>query len=110
MHALRNFLFVANERQIRKRDPESQLNQAACLNLLVNAVTVWYTVYMQAALDQLKNEGYEVKDEDIEHLSPVRSAHINVYGKYYFNVEEGLRRKGLWELRKPEKELWRKIA
>ena len=110
MHALRNFLFVANERQIRKRDPESQLNQAACLNLVVNAVTVWNTVYMQAALDQLKNEGYQVKDEDIEHLSPARSAHINVYGKYYFNVEEGLRRKGLRELRKPEKELWRKIA
>lgn len=110
MHALRNFLFVANERQIRKRDPESQLNQAACLNLVVNAVTVWNTVYMQAALDQLKNEGYEVKDEDIEHLSPARSAHINVYGKYYFNVEEGLRRKGLRELRKPEKELWRNTA
>jgi TnpA family transposase len=110
MHALRNFLFVANERQIRKRDPEDQLNQAACLNLVVNAVAVWNTIYMQAALEQLKKEGHEINEKDVEHLSPARSEHINVYGKYYFNVEEGFRRKGLRELRKPEKELWRKIA
>ena len=106
IHALRNFLFVANERQIRKRHQESQLNQAACLNLVTNAVTLWNTVYLQAALEQLKREGYQVKDEDVEHLSPARSEHINVYGRYYFNVEEGLQRKGLRELRKPHKEGW----
>lgn len=110
MHALRNFLFVANERQIRKRDPEEQLNQAACLNLVANSVAVWNTVYMQAAFEQLKNEGHEINEEDVKHLSPARSEHINVYGKYYFNVEEGLKRKGLRELRKPKKEVWRKIA
>lgn len=46
---------------------------------------------MQAALEQLKDEGYEVNEEDVKHLSPARSEHINVYGKYYFNVEEGLK-------------------
>jgi len=110
MHALRNFLFVANERQIRKRNHEDQLNQAACLNLVVNAVAVWNTVYLQAALDQLKSEGYEIDEDDVKHLSPARSEHINIYGKYYFNIEEGFKRKGLRELRKPEKELWRKLA
>ena len=54
MHALRNFLFVANERQIRKHNHKDQLNQAACLNLVANAVAVWNTVYMQAILEQLK--------------------------------------------------------
>lgn len=110
MHALRNFLFVAGGRKITKRDHESQLNQAACLNLVVNAVTVWNTVYIQAVLDQLRSEGYKIDPEDIANLSPARSEHINVYGKYYFNVEEGLSRKGLRELRKPEKELWQRTA
>ncbi len=55
-------------------------------------------------------EGYEINEDDVIHLSPARSGHINVYGKYYFNVEEGFKRKGLRELRKSEKELWRKIA
>ena len=60
---------------------------------------------MQAALDQLKSEGYEVKEEDVKNLSPARSEHINMYGKYYFNVEEGLKRKELRELRKPSSNL-----
>lgn len=104
MHALRTFLFIANERSIRQRRQEEQLNQAACLNLVANAVAVWNTVYIQAALDQLKREGYEFSEDDVKQLAPARSAHINVYGRYYFNIEEGLRRKGLRELRKPDKD------
>ena len=84
---------------------EEQLNQAACLNLVVNAITVWNTVYMQAALDQLKSEGYEISEDDVKHLSPARSEHINMYGKYYFNIEEGLKRNGLRELRKPSSDV-----
>lgn len=108
LHALRQSVFIANEGKIRKRTHEEQLNQAACLNLVVNAITIWNTVYMQAVIEQLKSEGYEVKDEDIKELSPARSEHINMYGRYYFNVEEGLKRKELRELRKPEnKLLWK---
>ncbi len=106
LHALRRDVFIANEGKIRKRNQEDQLNQAACLNLVVNAITVWNTVYIQAALDQLKSEGYEIKEDDVKNLSPARSEHINMYGKYYFNIEEGLKRKELRELRKPSSELF----
>ncbi len=108
IHALRRDVFIANEGKIRKRHQEDQLNQAACLNLVVNAGMVWNTIYMQAALEQLKNEGCEINEDDVKHLSPARSEHINMYGKYYFNIEERLQRKGLRELRKPENDfpLW----
>ena len=104
LHALRRDVFIANEGKIRKRHHEDQLNQAACLNLVVNAITVWNTVYMQAAIEELKKEGYEIKEEDVKNLSPARSEHINTYGKYFFNIEEELKRKGLRELRKPSSE------
>ena len=106
IHALRRDVFIANEGKIRKRNHENQLNQAACLNLVVNAITVWNTVYMQAALEQLKIEGYEIGEDDLKHLSPARSEHINMYGKYFFNVEEGMKRKGLRELKKPSDDLF----
>ena len=101
LHALRRGVFIANEGKIRKRNQEDQLNQAASLNLVVNAITIWNTVYMQAALEELKNEGYEINEDDIKNLSPARSEHINMYGRFYFNVEEGLKRKSLRKLRKP---------
>jgi TnpA family transposase len=40
LHALRGFLFVANEGQIRRRYYEEQLNQVSCLNLVTNAVVL----------------------------------------------------------------------
>ncbi|HKX33419.1 MAG TPA: Tn3 family transposase, partial [Blastocatellia bacterium] len=101
LHALRRFLFVANEAQIRKRHPDDQLNQAACLNLVTNAVVVWNAVYMWEAIEQLKREGRQINEADIKHLSPARYEHINVFGRYSFPVEEELKRRKLRPLRKP---------
>ena len=99
LHSLRRYLFVANEAHIRKRHYETQLNQAGCLNLMTNAVVVWNTVYMWEAIEQLRREGREISDDDIRHLSPARYEHINVFGKYFFPVEEEMKRKGLRPLR-----------
>jgi TnpA family transposase len=101
LHSLRRFLFVANEAQIRKRHPDDQLNQAACLNLVTNAVVVWNTVYMWEAIEHLRREGRWIDDADLKHLSPARYEHINVFGRYSFPVEEELKRKSLRPLRKP---------
>lgn len=101
LHALRRYLFVANEAQIRKRHPEDQLNQASCLNLVTNAVIVWNTIYMWAVMEQLKKEGHQIEEADVSHLSPARYEHLNVFGKYSFPVKEELSRKTLRPLRRP---------
>jgi TnpA family transposase len=101
LHALRQFLFFANEGKIRHRYEEDQANQASCLTLVTNAVITWNTVYMAAVLDQLRAEGHVIADADVVHLSPARSANINRYGKYRFNLNEELERTELRPLRKP---------
>jgi hypothetical protein len=40
-------------------------------------------------------------EEDIRRLSPARYEHINPYGKYRFEVAEGLSRSRLRPLRQP---------
>jgi len=40
LHALRRFLFFAHEGHVRRREPDDQADQAACLTLLTNAVVV----------------------------------------------------------------------
>jgi hypothetical protein len=101
LHALRQFLFFANEGKIRQRYEEDQANQASCLTLVTNAVITWNTVYMAAVLDQLRAEGHVSADTDVVHLSPARSANINRYGKYRFNLSEELDRTQLRPLRTP---------
>jgi rRNA maturation protein Nop10 len=98
---LRRFLFFAHLGQIRQRNSEDLTNQASCLNLVTNAVVVWNTVYMTAAIKQLKAEGYSISNADIVHLSPARYEHINPYGKYQFEVAKNLERQELRPLRSP---------
>ena len=99
LHALREFLFVADKGVIRRKQEEAQTNQAMCLNLITNAVVVWNTVYMQAVLDSLRAGGRSIEEDDVAHLSPARFEHVNPYGKYVFPLEEAERRQGLRPLR-----------
>jgi TnpA family transposase len=101
LHDLRAFLMVANKGQLRRKSPAELTHQALCLNLVTNAVICWNTVYMTAAVEQLTREGYPVQERDLAHVWPTRYAHINVYGKYHFNVEEVWRRHELRPLRQP---------
>jgi len=86
LHGLRQFLFFANEGQIRRREDEDQRIQAGCLNLMTNVVVAWNTVQMASVIEGLKAEGYPVTDEEVAHLSPARYEHINPYGRYSFEV------------------------
>jgi TnpA family transposase len=95
VHSLRRFLFFDNLGLIRGKDPQAHMNQAGCLNVLANAVVVWNTVYMQAAIDHLKAQGYLVNDEHLAHLSPARHQHINPYGKFRFEISVDLASNGL---------------
>ena len=90
LHALRKFLFFANEGQIRKREDEDQRVQVGCLNLVTNAIVVWNTVQMARVIEDLRAEGETVPDEDIAHISPARYGHINPYGKCSFDVGDPL--------------------
>jgi len=85
--ALKDFLFFANDGNVRKHQPEEQTDQALCRSLLVDAVILWNTVHYQGALDKLRAVGYPVNDEDLAHLSPTRYAHVNPYGRYRFDLD-----------------------
>src|SRR5918996_75049 len=71
------------------------------LGLVVNIIVLWNTIYMEAALDQLRREGYPVRDQDVAHLSPLIYDHINVLGRYSFAVPESVARGELRPLRNP---------
>ena len=95
LHTLRAYLHSANRGRIRKKYPDEHVNQANCLNLITNAITVWNTVYMQLAIDHLRGRGQEITEEDLVHLSPARFEHINIYGKYSFDISVPLSNGGL---------------
>lgn len=101
LHDLRKWLLFADSGKIQKSQLEDQATQASALTLVTNAIIVWNTRYMQAVIDQLKEEGYSINDEDLSHISPCRFDHINKHGHFLFNIEKELNRNGLRPLNNP---------
>jgi hypothetical protein len=56
---------------------------------------------MDAALDQLRAEGFDVRDDDVARLSPLGFEHINMLGRYAFTLPDGVARGELRPLRDP---------
>jgi TnpA family transposase len=100
LHALRRFLFYANEGHVRHRTPEQQTGQALCLSVVVNAIIVWNTVYTQRIMDQLRADGQLITTSEIEQISPLPHQHINAYGHHTFNLAS--RPTGYRPLRAPQ--------
>lgn len=58
--------------------------------------------FWSVVLGQLEREGHIIDHKDLMHVWPTRFEHINVYGRYHFNLEEARQRNGLRELRQPD--------
>ena len=51
--------------ELRQRYHEGQEDQLGALGLVVNIIVLWNTLYINAALQQLEQEGFEIQSEDI---------------------------------------------
>jgi TnpA family transposase len=100
-HALARVVFYGKRGELRQRYREGQEDQLGALGLVVNVIVLWNTIYMEAALDQLRKEGHEVRKEDVARLSPLVHDHINMLGRYSFAVPEAVSRGELRPLRNP---------
>jgi TnpA family transposase len=87
-HAVARVICHGQRGEIRKRYREGQEDQLGALGLVTNAVVLWNTLYMQAALDHLRQQPQEIREEDEKRLSPLLHGHVNVLGHYSFNLAE----------------------
>jgi hypothetical protein len=71
------------------------------LGLVVNTIVLWNTMYMEAALQQLRAEGVPAASTDVARLSPLVRRHINFQGRHSFPLSEAVTRGELRPLRDP---------
>ncbi len=63
-------------------------DQIGALGLVLNALVLFNTQFMDAAVNQLRADGFDVRDEDLARLSPFVRHHINMLGRYSFQLPE----------------------
>ena len=76
--------------EVRDRSYEDQFYRASGLNLVVEAIVLWDTVYLDKAVEHLRQQGVEVPEEYLQHLSPLGWEHINFTGDYVWNLKQAI--------------------
>jgi len=76
----------------------------------LNAIALWNSTYIQAAIDQLTREGWSIDQADIARVSPLLFKPINFLGRYAFNLPQAIADGALRPLRNPSSEQDFRIA
>jgi hypothetical protein len=93
-------IFHGQKGELRQKYHSGMEDQLGALGLVLNCITLWNTSYLDAALGELREEGYPVLAEDVARLTPFMRRHINVHGHYSFQLPE--LRGGRRQLRDPD--------
>jgi hypothetical protein len=115
-HKLARTVFHGRKGQLRQPYREVMEDQLGALGLVVNVMVdfdtvelrivkrrmvLWTTLYMDRASSQLQALGATTNDEDVAHLSPLGTNHINVLGRYHFALPDAIARGEFRPLRDP---------
>ena len=87
MNALARAIFFGKRGEMRERELQDQLQRASALNIIMNAICIWNTRYLQEAINHLKKQE-QLNDELLKHISPLNWSHINFLGEYYFDDQD----------------------
>ena len=85
-NSLARAVFIHRLGEIRDRTYENQQHRASGLNLLVTAIILWNTRYLERAIAALR-QAEDVPDQLLAYLSPLGWEHVNLTGDYIWSAE-----------------------
>ena len=86
-NSLARAVFIHRLGEIRDRTYENQQHRVSGLNLLVTAIILWNTRYLERAVAALR-QVEDVPDHLLAHLSPLGWEHVNLTGDYVWAAAE----------------------
>jgi TnpA family transposase len=99
-NSLARAVFFNRLGEIRDRSFENQQHRASGLNLVVAAITLWNTVYLQRATELLA-KSRALDPALLQHVSPLGWEHINLTGDYNWHANKRVAKGGYRPLRGP---------
>jgi TnpA family transposase len=91
-NSLARAVFLNRLGEIRDRSFENQRYRGSGLNLVVAAIVLWNTVYLERGTGALRQSGQTVGDKLLPHLSPLGWEHINLTGDYIWRQHKQVER------------------
>ena len=87
-NALARAIYFCRLGEMRDRSFENQFFRASGLNLLVAAIILWNTKYLDVAYGVLRHQGRQVNEDLLRHVAPLGWEHIGLTGDYVWSTAE----------------------
>jgi TnpA family transposase len=91
-NALARAVFFNRLGELRDRTYENQRYRASGLNLVVAAIVLWNTVYLERVVTTLRQRDPTLREDLLTHLSPLGWEHINLTGDYVWSPDGGTKK------------------
>ncbi|MEO9031171.1 MAG: Tn3 family transposase [Ktedonobacteraceae bacterium] len=101
-HSLARATFFGQKGEVRQRYREGQEEQLGALGLVVNAIVLWNTLYMNRSVEDMRTRGMTILPADLARLSPLGYDHVNLLGRYTFSLSDAIRQGAFHPLRELE--------
>ena len=87
-NALARAVFFNRLGEMRDRSFENQRYRASGLTLVTAAIVLWNTIYLERAIQAIKDHHDETVDDNLlQHVSPLGWEHINLTGDYVWRQD-----------------------
>ena len=87
-NALARAVYFCRLGEVRDRSFENQFFRASGLNLLVSAIILWNTKYLEVAYTELRRQGETINDDLLRHVAPLGWEHIGLTGDYVWSTAD----------------------
>lgn len=84
-HKLARRIFFADQGAFTTGDYEEIMNKASCLSLVSNAVLYWNTLKINNLVQDLRQQGEDIQDETLSHISLLPYKHVIPNGTYFID-------------------------
>lgn len=84
-HKLPRWIFFANQGEFTTGDYEEIMNKASCLSLVSNAILYWNTIKINEIVETLRQQGEDIADETLSHISLLPFRHVLPNGTYFIH-------------------------
>lgn len=87
-HKIPRWIFFANQEEFTTADYEEIMNKSSCLSLVSNAILYWNTSRISATVDALREQGENIDDDVLKHISLLPYKHVLPNGTYFIDEEK----------------------
>ncbi|MGL5750450.1 MAG: Tn3 family transposase [Paraclostridium sp.] len=98
INSVARLIFFGKQGRLNESKIERQLEKVSCLNILLSALIIWNSRYLEKVYDEVKDKTW-FDEEEFKRVSPLGTSHVNFLGRYILEETKISTKDGLRELK-----------